>query len=78
MPEKRPDSRELGLYLTISQVGLEMVGPVALGWLLDTWLGWHPWIIITGAVMGLVVGITHLVVILERSNKTNSSRKDPP
>ena len=78
MPDQQPDNRELGFYLSISQVGLEMVAPVLLGWLLDVWLGWQPWAIITGAVLGLVLGVTHLVLILDRHNQPDSSRKDPP
>lgn len=78
MPDQPPSPRELGIYLTISQVGLEMVAPVGLGWLLDVWLGWQPWAIITGAVLGLIVGVTHLVMILDRNNKPDASRKDPP
>src|SRR5262249_43401211 len=64
VPEHQTSPRELGLYIAISQVGLEMVAPVGLGWLLDSWLGWQPWGIIAGAVLGLVLGITHLVVFL--------------
>jgi F0F1-type ATP synthase assembly protein I len=55
-----------------------MVVPVGVGWALDAWLDWRPWGIIVGAVLGLVVGLSHLVVLTNRANKKPPSGKEPP
>jgi F0F1-type ATP synthase assembly protein I len=78
VPEQRPNPRELGFLITISQVGLEMMAPVVAGWLLGVWIDWHPWPLIVGAVLGLVIGVAHLVVLQDRANKQDSSGKDAP
>jgi len=63
------DRKEMTRYLQIAQVGSEMVVPAGIGAALDYYLGWTPWGVIVGAVLGLVTGLTHLVWL---SNKTNS------
>jgi F0F1-type ATP synthase assembly protein I len=67
----------MGLYFALSQVGLEMVVPVGIGIALDRFLPTRPWGTVVGAVLGLVVGLVHLVVILNRheQNRTGSSEK---
>ena len=67
MPQGPPDPRQLGVYVAISQVGLEMVAPIVGGIALDHYLGWSPWGIICGAVLGLVGGLAHLIAILNRA-----------
>lgn len=66
MPEGRPDPREMGRYLAIAQVGLEMVAPIALGLVLDHYLGWTPWGIVGGTILGFFGGLAHLLAILKR------------
>ncbi len=80
MPFGPHDSKELGFYIALSQVGLEMVTPIGLGWALDYFLGWRPWGIIGGAVFGLVGGMLHLVALLNRreNDKTAPPRQDAP
>jgi F0F1-type ATP synthase assembly protein I len=77
MPDKLPDHRELGHYFTLAQVGLEMVVPIGVGVLLDYNFGWAPWGVVSGAVLGLVVGLTHLVALSNRhqGKGPNSSRQ---
>src|SRR5262245_51453689 len=58
-----PNSRQLGKYYALAQVGLEMAAPVGLGVWLDQTLGWMPWLTVTGAILGLVGGIAHIVVL---------------
>jgi F0F1-type ATP synthase assembly protein I len=69
MSSKLPDRRELGLYASLSQVGLEMVVPVVVGLGLDSWLGWQPWGVVSGAVLGLITGVTHLVILSNRGQQ---------
>jgi hypothetical protein len=53
--------RLMAKLMTIGTVGTEMVAPIGLGLLLDYFLGTMPWFMVTGAVLGLVVGIVHLI-----------------
>ena len=55
------DRKQLARYLALSQVGFEMAAPALIGLGLDHWFGWSPWGVITGAVIGLVGGLAHLV-----------------
>jgi F0F1-type ATP synthase assembly protein I len=68
------DRKQLARYIALSQVGLEMAAPALLGLGLDHWFGWGPWGVITGAVIGLVGGLAHLVHL---SNKANEEAQPP-
>lgn len=70
------DRKELGRYVALGQVGLEMVVPVILGLGLDHWLGWAPWGVVGGAVLGLCGGLAHLVVMANKADQTTSSGRD--
>jgi len=69
-----PGPKQLGFYLALSQVGMEMVVPVAAGVAADYYLGWGPWGAVLGAILGLVGGITHLVVLLNRGEGTDEQK----
>lgn len=72
------DPRELGRYLALANVGLEMVAPVGLGVLLDAYLAWSPWGAAVGAVVGLTVGLTHLVMMSKRDDGDSGPRSGEP
>lgn len=55
------DQKDLGRYLAIGQVGMEMAGPIALGALLDAYFRCSPWGVMVGAAVGFVGGFVHLV-----------------
>ncbi len=75
MPKPSRGSR-LAYYGELSQVGFEMAAPIGLGALLDYWGGWrYPVATVIGAVLGLVGGIFHLVVLGNRESEIND---DPP
>jgi len=59
-------NRELGRLMAIATVGSEMAAPIGVGFLADLWLGWTPALTVFGAVLGLVGGIYHLVVLNRR------------
>jgi F0F1-type ATP synthase assembly protein I len=53
----------------MAQVGFEMAAPIGLGVWLDQLFGWSPWGAVVGAVIGLVGGIFHLVMMADRDNR---------
>jgi F0F1-type ATP synthase assembly protein I len=69
------DFRELGFYFALAQVGLEMVVPIGLGAVLDHYLHWTPWGVVTGAVLGLISGLVHLVALINRQDKSGPSKR---
>jgi F0F1-type ATP synthase assembly protein I len=73
MPERPPNPKELGQYVTLAQIGMEMVVPAGIGLLLDYYVGCRPWGVIGGAVLGLIGGLVHLVAIVNQQPDMNSS-----
>jgi F0F1-type ATP synthase assembly protein I len=78
MPSDREDPRRVGHYVALSQVGFEMAAPIGLGYLIDYWLGWFPWLTITGAVLGLAGGLFQLVAMTKEERKDGSSEDSTP
>ncbi|MBY0525992.1 MAG: AtpZ/AtpI family protein [Gemmataceae bacterium] len=78
MASDLPDPKQLGVYVVLGQVGLEMVAPVVLGLLLDHWLEWMPWLTVSGALVGLVGGVMHLVVLMNRRDPSRRQPRDEP
>lgn len=76
MPEGPLNPRELGRYFAIAQIGLEMVIPAGIGAALDYYLEWAPWGVVSGAILGLVVGLVHLVELTKEPEKNGTSK--PP
>lgn len=66
--------REFGYYVSLAQVGLEMVVPVGIGLALDHYLGWTPWGIIGGAIFGLIGGLAHLIALTNRKDNSGTSQ----
>ena len=56
-----------------------VVVPVALGLWLENLLGWQPWGVVGGAVLGLTGGLFHLVQLLKKQDdkETPRSARDP-
>ncbi len=65
------DPRDVRRYMALSQIGLEMVAPIVLGLVLDHYLGWSPWGVIVGVVVGLTGAFVHLVSVLSKEDKDN-------
>lgn len=68
-PERNsgPDA-SLKSYALVSQLGLEMVGPIIIGIALDYWLVWTlPWLSLAGVGLGFVGMLTHLMLIASRT-----------
>lgn len=64
------DPKLMGDYARYSQMGLEMVAPIILGYLLDDFVfGSLPWLTIVGAVMGLAWMLWRLTRLLSRDDQ---------
>jgi F0F1-type ATP synthase assembly protein I len=72
------DSKEFSRYATYSQIGLEMVGPIILGLIVDHYAGTRPWGVVIGAFLGFFGGIFHLVQLLNKQNRPPSSGPGGP
>ncbi len=74
------DTRDMRRYMTLSQVGLEMVAPIGAGLALDHYLGWLPWGTVVGAVLGFSVGLVHLIWVVSKddgdSSQTGTSQRE--
>jgi F0F1-type ATP synthase assembly protein I len=68
------DSKDFGQAFALSQVGMEMVGPMLIGLALDSYLGWKPWATVIGGVLGFVGGLSHLIVLANRMNRSDQPR----
>ena len=76
MVPEMPDRKDMGRYVALSQVGLEMVVPIVVGLVVDHYLKWTPWATIAGAVLGLCGGLVHLVHMLGKMDAGDSSPSD--
>jgi F0F1-type ATP synthase assembly protein I len=77
MPPGLPDSKEMRFYLSLAQVGTEMVGPMLFGLLLDWMFHWLPWATVIGAVLGFVGGMYHMISLLSAHNREEERKKGP-
>jgi F0F1-type ATP synthase assembly protein I len=75
MADHLPDPKEAGNLFALAMVGLEMVVPIGVGYWLDRTLGWSPWGVTAGVILGLGGGLYHLVVLSNRINREESSKK---
>jgi len=64
----------------VTSIGLEFALPAVLGHLLDKWLGSAPWLTLGGAILGMVVGMTHILRLpaeLARAQERRSATQSP-
>jgi F0F1-type ATP synthase assembly protein I len=66
---------QLAYYAELSQVGIEMAAPIAIGAVLDSYLGISPWLVIAGTVLGFAGSMFHLMKIVA---KPAPSKTAPP
>jgi F0F1-type ATP synthase assembly protein I len=74
--QRPPDSREMGYYFALAQIGLEMVAPMLVGLGLDYFFGWTPWATVIGLGLGFLGGMVHLVMMVQRHDA--EERRQPP
>jgi F0F1-type ATP synthase assembly protein I len=69
------DPRDMARYVTLGQVGGEMVAPIVIGVVVDRYLEWTaPWGAVVGAVLGLAGGLFHLVYLVNKKDSDSSKR----
>ncbi len=73
------DQKDLGRYLALGQVGMEMAAPIALGALLDSYFRCSPWGVLVGAAVGFVGGFAHLLRMIAGDPQPHErGRVSPP
>jgi ATP synthase protein I len=67
--EKQSDNQNSGIaYAAAFTLFLTVAALLGLGLLLDRWLGTAPWLLVTGIVLGSVVGLYQFVRMTSRIN----------
>jgi ATP synthase protein I len=58
------------LYLALgATLAGSVLGGVALGYLLDRWLGTSPWLLLIGSILGILSGLTQLYKTVANGKK---------
>jgi F0F1-type ATP synthase assembly protein I len=68
--------RDIGQYLPLAAIGLEMVVPIVVGVYADRTFGWSPWGALTGVICGFVVGIAHAISIMKKYGERRTPKSD--
>jgi ATP synthase protein I len=67
--EDQEANRKSGLaYAAAINLFASVVALAGLGWLLDRWLNTAPWLLVTGIVLGAVVGFYQFVRVTSKLN----------
>lgn len=66
MSDQKIASDELKYYYMLAATGVEMVIPLVLGLLLDRWWNCFPWLTITGAVIGPLGAVFHMLRLVRQ------------
>ena len=61
--------------MRVTTVGLEMVLPAVLGYFLDQRWGTEPWLVVTGATLGFIVGFRHLLAMAKPPGDSRNGDK---
>ena len=76
-----PNGRsQFAYYAELSQVGVEMAAPIAIGAVLDSYFDISPWLVVAGTVLGFAGSMFHLLKIVGRPvppRDANSEEKKP-
>ncbi|AMV36690.1 Putative F0F1-ATPase subunit [Planctomyces sp. SH-PL62] len=61
----------------VTTIGLEFALPAVLGRGLDRWLGTAPWLTAGGAVLGLAIGMLHVLRLPAEIERAEERRRRP-
>lgn len=74
--------KDIKMITWLSQLGLSTLLPPAACILLSVWLkkqfSWGDWVVIVGAVLGLIAGIRGFFAVLKTADAMQKGKKDPP
>ena len=74
--------KDVKMLVWLSQLGLSALTPPAACILLSVWLkkqfSWGDWVVIVGAVVGLITGARGFFAILKTADQMQNNKKDPP
>lgn len=56
-------------------ISLEMALPATFGYWLDNRWGTKPWLVIIGAILGLITGLAHLLKLVKTQAEKEKKRK---
>jgi F0F1-type ATP synthase assembly protein I len=71
-----PNGKDLGRYVALGQVGLEMVVPIGIGLLVDYYLDWGHWGAVVGTILGFTGGLAHLIHLVNKLDKLDKKDSD--
>ncbi len=75
---RKPAGTSMGRYFALAQTGVEMVVPIFIGSWLDRHLGWKPWGVIGGVVLGFAGGLFHLLILMRKLEEAEQEENRPP
>jgi hypothetical protein len=74
--------KDVKMLVWLSQLGMSTLLPPAACILLSVWLksrfGWGDWVVIVGAVVGVIAGARGFFSILKTADTLQTDKKDPP
>ena len=77
MPKDPLDVQKIGFYYSVAQVGLEMAVPPAIGLWIDSYFPGQHWGVIIGGILGLAIGIIHLIALTNRHQQRKNEPSSP-
>jgi ATP synthase protein I len=76
MPDLKPPRPNFRKLAELSSIGLLLPSSIIvglfLGYILDRWLGTHPWLLLVFTVLGVVSGLLSLFRALKKYDKDQS------
>jgi ATP synthase protein I len=65
--DQQETNRKSGLaYAAVFSLFSAVVAGLIAGWLMDRWLGTRPWLLVSGIVLGAVVGFYQFIRVSSR------------
>jgi ATP synthase protein I len=67
-PDEKNAIRKSGFaYAAVFSMLASIISLLFVGWLLDRWLATSPWLVVTGIILGTVVGFYEFIRIMSKS-----------
>ena len=76
MDKKPKGPGKIGTYMSIAQVGVEMVILIPVGVWLDDHFNTQPWLTLAGIALGFFGGIAHLLFLGKQAEKEQKDEQN--